>query len=716
MGINIAKDKACPSTKMKEKIIIIIEASMLSKFIYRLLVVLTAISFSLNGMEHELLQMNDISKIMQQIFDQHVDKKEVSSSIIKSSFRVYIDQFDPDRVYLLESEAQPFLQMSDSQAAKIMEQYKHNDFTSYIDLNNIIQKAISRAQKIRSGLVKEDPLILFQDSSTIKVNAYDDWSDPDLKRSFAKDEGQLSENIKSHLLKFIAMERQRFGDAYVKTRAARAVKVFDQEARSHENAYLYVAVNGQPMNEAEQHNAFAMHVLKALANSLDAHTSVLSPAEAFELRLRLEKEIQGIGIELHAEKNGSFIIAKLIDGGPAAKSGLVNPKDQLVEIDGTTLKGKTIKDVMELLHGKDGSTVTLLLKRTVDENGIHTDKTITVPLVRGEIPVNDDRATSSYETYGNGIIGVIKLDSFYQGENGVSSETDVRQAIQKLDEKGNLRGLILDLRENSGGFLSQSVKVAGLFITNGVVVISKYYNGEEHFYRDIDGKRAYSGPLIILTSKATASAAEIVAQALQDYGVGIVVGDPHTYGKGSIQSQTVTDNQSSAFFKVTVGKYYTVSGKTPQIQGVKADIVVPSLFYNENIGEQYLDYPLKEDVIPASYDDSLQDVPANLKPWYIHYYTPTIQHKQMVWRSLLPKLKKNSEYRIAHNKNYDKFLKGASPKELQESASGQQVALVDTNDLQMAEAVNILKDMIILHSQMPGYGSDEETANNSSSP
>ena len=168
---------------------------------------------------------------------------------------------------------------------------------------------------------------------------------------------------------------------------------------------------------------------------------------------------------------------------------------------------------------------------------------ITVPLVREEIAVDEDRARWNYEIFDGGIIGKIKLDSFYQGDNGMTSENDVREAIKQLDKQGNLRGLILDLRENSGGFLSQAVKVAGLFITNGVVVISKYFNGEEHFYRDMDGKISYDGPLIILTSKATASAAEIVAQALQDYGVAIIVGDEHTYGKGTIQSQTVTENQ-----------------------------------------------------------------------------------------------------------------------------------------------------------------------------
>jgi carboxyl-terminal processing protease len=315
--------------------------------------------------------------------------------------------------------------------------------------------------------------------------------------------------------------------------------------------------------------------------------------------------------------------------------------------------------------------------------------------------LNNDRVDVRSEVFGNGIIGIITLHSFYQGD-GVSSEQDVRNAIEKLQKKGILKGLILDLRDNGGGFLSQAVKVAGLFITDGVIVISKYANGDERIYRDVDGKALYDGPLIILTSKATASAAEIVAQALQDYGVALIVGDEHTYGKGTIQTQTVTDNQSSSYFKVTVGKYYTVSGHTPQKEGVKADIVAPSHWHREEIGEMYAD-SLDADVIPPVYNDLLQDVPVNLRSWYIKYYIPKLQKRTSVWRDLLPTLRKNSEYRIANNKNYQYFLKGSSNNG-EENESEEEWSVTDKknknygeDDLQVQEAVNLLKDMIILH-------------------
>lgn len=641
------------------------------------------------SLDHELLKTDDVNKIMKQIFEQHVDKKEMTASILKNSFKVYVDQFDPERIYLLDQDVIPFLQLSDSQVEQILNQYTKKQFNEYSDLNSVIQKAIYRVRQMRAGILRQNPEQLFKSSTNYSSDGYEEWRDPDLKRLFPKNDYELSNRLRHQIIQFIASERKRYGDDYVLNHAPQTLKIFEAEARNHENQYLFLTNNGQPMSEEEKQNAFAMHVLKALANSLDAHTTVLSPAEAYDMRMRLEKEVDGVGIELQATKNG-FIVLRLSEGGPALKSGQVQVNDRLVQIDGVSLRGKSLNEVIQMLSGKIGTKVILVLNRNVDENGKLMERSFNVDLEREEVAINADRAESSFEVYGNGIIGKIKLDSFYQSDNGVTSENDVRDAIKKLDKQGNLRGLVLDLRENSGGFLTQAVKVVGLFISNGVVVISKYFNGDEHFYRDMDGKKIYDGPLIVLTSKATASAAEIVAQALQDYGVAIVVGDEHTYGKGSIQSQTVTENQRTAFFKVTVGKYYTVSGKTPQIQGVKANIIVPSQFVHENIGEEYLDNPLKQDVIPSAYEDSLADVPENLKPWYLHYYIPMLQQKKVMWESLLPTLKMNSEYRIAHNKNYQLFLNGTNQAQIAAASS--------QGDLPMAEAVNILKDMVGLQS------------------
>jgi carboxyl-terminal processing protease len=285
----------------------------------------------------------------------------------------------------------------------------------------------------------------------------------------------------------------------------------------------------------------------------------------------------------------------------------------------------------------------------------------------------------------------------------VSSERDLKEAIRSFKQKGDLVGLVLDLRENSGGFLSQAVRVAGLFVSNGVIVISKYGKGEVHFLRNIVGRSFFNGPIVILTSKMSASASEIVAQALQDYGVAVIVGDERTFGKGSIQYQTVTDEKADLFFKVTVGRYYTVSGKSTQIDGVIADIVVPTQYAPYNIGERFLEYPLPPDQVDPAYIDPLTDLDEKTRRIFQARYLPFLQRVVPFWKRILPSLKKNSAYRLAHDPNFQAFIK--KQEKIRSRQAGMPVNTIDEQvqigmeDLQMMEAVNIVKDMVLIEAE-----------------
>ncbi|MBA3817177.1 MAG: PDZ domain-containing protein, partial [Parachlamydiaceae bacterium] len=415
---------------------------------------------SLFAAENELLQPKDVNKVMQQIFDQHVDKKEMSDLILRKSFNIYIDQFDPKRIYLTESDVQPYLHLSDSQIGNIMRQYKNHEYTEYQDLNNTIQASIQKARKIRGQIIQENPQQLFQASSSLAVTDYEDWRDPDLKLVFAKDDTQLKERIRKEIIHDIAGERKRYGEAVILSHQAQTFQIFEKKFREHENQYLFTLENGQPMTEVEKQNAFSMHILKSLANSLDSHTTVLNSSEAYDMRLRLEKKVEGIGLLLQQSRDGSFLVSQLIEGGAALKSGQIRLGDKILEINGQSTQKMALDNVMGLLQGKVGAKIALAVERNVD----NTIKTLNVFLESGSIDVNEDRVQVSFEPYGNGIIGKIKLDTFYQSDSGITSENDIRAAIKKLDKQGNLHALILDFRENSGGFLSQAVKVAGLFI------------------------------------------------------------------------------------------------------------------------------------------------------------------------------------------------------------------------------------------------------------
>ncbi|NGX42667.1 MAG: Tail-specific protease [Chlamydiae bacterium] len=660
---------------------------MIKKYIFRIFLIFAIVTAnSVLLAQEELLEVNDVQQIMGEIFAQHVDKKGVSAEILVNSFQTFFDQFDPNRVYLLESEVNQFSNLNRREIENLLRQYKRNDLEKYEQLSRTIQKAIHRSREYRSVFLERQNS-LFQKSSLDPAALH--FDEGESKRPFAKTVKELKSRTEEQIVQFISAERQRYGDRAIIENKDKTIQTYEKFLKYKENQYLYEDETGRKLPLAEKENLFVMHTLKALSRSLDSHTTYLNRNEAYDMKIRLEKGFRGVGVVLQRKPEG-IVISRLIKEGPAEKSGRIKINDRIVKINGEDVDGDSLEEFVEKLRDEAHNTVNLVLKRKFKQGSSENEKTISVALTRELIAVDEGRVDVEYEPFENGIIGKITLHSFYQGANGVTSEKDLRHAIKDLQKNGQIRGLILDLRENSGGFLNQAVKVAGLFITNGVVVISKYSNGEQRFYRDMDGKVSFDGPLIVLTSKATASAAEIVAQALQDYGVAIVVGDEQTYGKGTIQSQTVTDSNTLSHFKVTVGKYYTVSGKTPQVRGVKADVVVPSLYANELIGEEYSEHPLDTDTINSAFKDKLMDVDPGLKPWYLRYYMPSLQEKETSWKVALPQLKQNSEKRLADSEDFKSLLNGDREVHLFENPDESP----KLKDIQMEESVKILKDMI----------------------
>jgi carboxyl-terminal processing protease len=230
------------------------------------------------------------------------------------------------------------------------------------------------------------------------------------------------------------------------------------------------------------------------------------------------------------------------------------------------------------------------------------------------------------------------------------------------------------------------------------VVVSVKDNAEtiQHL-RNLDGKKIWDGPLLVLTNRASASASEIVAQTLQDYGRALVVGDPETFGKGTFQTFTLEAANYGKVnpkgeFKVTRGRYYTVSGKSPQLVGVKADISVPGILSELEVGEKYAKFPLEADQINPSFIDDLADVSGLHKVQLQRIYKTEAQPILSSYKSYLQTLKTNSEKRIASNKKYQQFLQEVAKKD-QPSES---IEIFEQNDLQLTEAIHILLDLLFL--------------------
>jgi carboxyl-terminal processing protease len=356
------------------------------------------------------------------------------------------------------------------------------------------------------------------------------------------------------------------------------------------------------------------------------------PLEQFAIGMNLR--LSGIGAQL-ASKDGYCTIDKLLDGYPAAKSKKIKEKDRIVAVaqgdkPAVDVVDMPLNKVVHQIRGPKGSEVRL----TIVPDGAPLSETVVVSLTREDIKLEDQAAKAKLiELPGadgkNVRLGVIDLRSFYApfdfsgqkppevatekgGGNagGKSTSEDVLRLINKLKEE-KVQGIVLDLRYNGGGSLEEAVKLTGLFIKEGPVVLVKDYKGDIQKEADDDPSVAYDGPLIVLTSRFSASASEIVAGALQDYGRALVVGDSSTHGKGTVQSvnflqpiMNLPAANDPGALKLTIKKFYRASGASTQLRGVTPDIVLPSIFNDsKEIGEASLDNPLPWDTVtPAKYE------------------------------------------------------------------------------------------------------------------
>ena len=643
---------------------------MIRRYFYTILFLI----FSISGIASEsfALSLSDIRMTMDKMFSYHVENKEFSPLLVKRSFRLYVEQFDPDRIYLLEDEVEPFLQLNTQMIREVMQEYQKDRFSHYGSLNHVIQKAIFRSQKVRKEQVEK---LLRKGTESLNQSVSLSYS------SYPKTEEELKSRVYNRLL----LEVKR----YLKNRPeAKLTPHLIQKILTHKEEKLQVF---EKLYLDGSDHQLSLHTLKALAKSLDAHTGYYSPREAYDIRTSLKKQFSGVGVVLREDCDGVFI-ADLIEGGPAHKSGQMHVEDLLVAVDHLGVEDISFDELLDVMKGKEGTKLTLGVKRAAADSVVSY-----VELVREKITMNDERLTFSSELYGGGVIGKIDVPAFYDNGGKVSLDKDMREALKALKAEGELKGLVLDFRENSGGFLTQAIKVSSLFIDGGLIVISKYADGEVSYARDVDGRQYFDGPLVVLISKASASAAEIVAQALQDYGVALILGDERSYGKGSMQYQTLTDEKAQAFFKVTVGRYYTASGRSPQIQGVHADIVVPTIFSPYNIGERYLQFPLANDHLNGDVFHSLMNIKQGSYRDISRIVVPYLQPRPTKWRHMLPNLKANSQERLEQNKNFQFFLKvgnGYRPKK-KNARSDQEFKQQNygVEDLQIQEAVEIIKDM-----------------------
>jgi carboxyl-terminal processing protease len=390
------------------------------------------------------------------------------------------------------------------------------------------------------------------------------------------------------------------------------------------NHYVQLLKN---YKELDSDRVFEMY-LNSLARAYDPHSDYMGHMQAENFAIQMKLSLFGIGAILTSE-DGYCKIAELKEG-PAAKSGKIKPGDRIVSVAQTNAEpvdvvGMPVDKVVEMIRGPKGTEVTLTL---IPADAADSTVRKEVPLVRDEIKLDDQAAKARlFESPGNDAqplrVGVIDLSSFYAdneppqftgemaGLRSKATTIDVARLVHRL-KKEKVSGIILDLRRNGGGYLEEAIKLTGLFITRGPVVQTKDPNGDIVTDSDPDPSVLYDGPLIVLTSRFSASASEILAGALQDYNRALIVGDHSTFGKGTVQTvqrlapyldqKHLTYDFDPGSLKVTIKKFYRAAGVSTQLRGVISDIELPSIwnYASDEVGESSLPNALPCDEVASA--------------------------------------------------------------------------------------------------------------------
>ena len=586
------------------------------------------------------LECRYIYAIEQAFLSQHVKISTFDKVLQERTIEQYVKHLDPTKVYLTQPDVDEVKKMM----GDVFEQTKNKDCT----VLQKVQAVLSDRVKERAEFAKK---MLGKDYKF--DNKVEFIFDPEHKPFPAnKAEGE------DFLRKYIHFQVSNYLVTDMKLEEAKA-----NVKKSWDRTIKRVA----DMKEDDLYGGY----LDAFARALDPHSSFMPRDNNEDFKISMSLSLQGIGATLSSQ-DGFTVIEALVPGGPAAKSGQLEPQDKIISV-GQGLKGPLenviemdLRDVVRKIRGTKGTKVRLTVIRPKGDG----KKRFEVVITRDQIKLEDQAASILYqEKEVSGVkkkIGVINFPSFYSDgrRGGRSSAADLKRLI--ADARTNKAdGLILDLSTNGGGSLEDAVKIAGLFFATGNVVkqaTREDEKGDSTTLKDTDAAVDWAGPLVVLTSRISASASEIVAGTLKDYKRAVIVGSTHTFGKGTVQTVIDIPPQSGEFgaIKVTVGTFFIPGGESTQHRGVAADVVIPSQYDSDEIGEKSLDYSLP----PA-------ELPAFLSP------DAYVKEGPMAWQALQPdwlkSLAEKSKTRVDKSDEFKKIVE-----ELNKSkANGKMIKLAE---------------------------------------
>ncbi len=561
----------------------------------------------------------------------HYSRLTVDDSLSEATLRTYLETLDSGRHYFLQSDIAYF----DRYRYTLDDALRSGDMEPVFDIFRLYRLRTQQNLDYAIALLDQEPDFTI-DEDYVFDRAKLPWA-----ATPAEMQDLWRQRVKNDVLSLVLADKswQEAGDVLRKR-------------------YTRVLERVNKLSSDEVFETF----MNSFARTLDPHSSYLSPRQSEEYRIQMSLSYQGIGASLQLDDDLVQII-NVIPGGPAAIDGRIKPMDRITGVgqgksgEIVDVVGWQLDDVVQLIRGPSGSLVRLQI---LPGDAVPGSPETIIEITRNKIKLEEQAAKSQLvpiERDGETVnIGIIKVPSFYQdfdarnrGEKDyVSTTRDVRRLLTDL-RRDKIAGLVLDLRGNGGGHLTEATSLTGLFIDQGPVVQVRHYNGQIEVLDDPMPALAYAGPLVVLVDRFSASASEIFAAAIQDYRRGVVIGQ-QTFGKGTVQNLYELDQYSRGTSEpglgqltLTMGKFYRINGGSTQHRGVIPDIELPSPIDTSIVGESSRERALPWDQIAATRYKASQPLDAAIAALSRYETSELAGNPDM--RYLAADIEANSEFR-----------------------------------------------------------------------
>ncbi|MGY8946391.1 MAG: carboxy terminal-processing peptidase [Flavobacteriales bacterium] len=570
----------------------------------KLIIIFIVISLFITSWNLSDVKFDDPNKdkllieIVKYVLDKgHYQSKDVNNELSEKIFNTYLDLIDSQKKYFLISDLKEFKKYK----LQLDDQWLSYDLAFF---NLTFERLLQRMNEVEAFLPS-----LFENRFNFELKEEINFDFKNM--SYSKNNRERIDRWRKQF-KYTAL------DIY-------DIKISEKKLAFKNNKDLKLKSNSELLNEStelvkkninqvfdlindlEKKDWFSTYI-NSFVTQFDPHTYYFQPEAKERFDMNISGKFDGIGARL-SKKDGGIEIVEIILGGPVWRDKKIEIGDEIIKVGQADqlpvgVIGMRLEDAIKLIKGPKGTEVRLTLRKKID------GEIKVVSIIRDEVLLEETYAKSTIIKKNNKSFGLISLPKFYVDFDNYKEKNcaaDVKNEILKLKKEG-IQGLVLDLRNNGGGALQTVVEMTGLFIEKGPIVQVKSTGNRKKILSDNDPSIVWDGPLVVLVNQMSASASEILAAALQDYGRAIIIGSTQSFGKGTVQNIVDLNRflSNSQFdlgaLKITTDKFYRINGGSVQIEGVKSDIVIPNSYSFLEIGESDEKNPLSWDQIdPASY-------------------------------------------------------------------------------------------------------------------